>query len=329
MSTVSKVTIRPYFEMVSNMGLEKHKQVLFDGAKHTIEMAAIEEGDGVRYITGIDPFAPYVQLESDKDKQDALIEEIKRVVIKAEAALASNVIKNDDPEWWNKVKKVKPNNISFWSSNDMKLELTNEPETLEPSTKIKDLLIYLSIKAGGFPEIATSLTDARSRVRAPKFYLDELEESASIETEVLKLRDEAGAILRTLNNKNRSKFMYICKVVDANSTQYKASTPLDVMYLNMSKYLNGETIEKNKVKAARTFIEVGELDMETLKLRALVKDATFHKFLSLKGDGMIYDMGSNTAMGKNPTAVVEFLKNPLNEEILKGLLNKVESYWKQ
>ena len=325
---MSKFTIRPYFEMVSNMGLEKHKQVLFDGAKHTYEMAAVQEGDSVRYLTGIDPFAPYVELESDPEKKEALIEEIKRIVIASEAKLASNVIKKDDEEWWNKVKKLKPNNIAFWSSANMKLVLNNDPYYLEPTKKVEDLLIYTSIKAGGFPEIAKSLTDARNRVKAPKFYLDELEETASIETEVFKLRDEAGALLKGLNSKNRSKFMYVCKVIDPNSTQYKNSTPLDVMYLNMTNYLEGKTHESNKLKAIRNFIDVANLDMETLKLRALVKDSTFYKALALKGDGMIYDMESGSAMGKNPTAVVEFLKNPLNEEVLKRLLGKVEQHWK-
>ena len=328
MSKSNRVSIRPYFEMVSNMGLERHNQVLFDGASHTYEMAAVEEGNSIRYLTGIDPFAPEVEMESDPDKKEARIEEIKRTAINAEAKLASNVIKMDDPEWWNKVKKIKPNNVDFWSSKDMTLVLNNDVFYLD-LTKVIDLLRYNSIKAGGFPEIAKSLTDARNRVRAPKFYLDELEETASIETEVLKLRDDAGALLRGLNNKNRNKFVYVAKVIDANSAQYKMSTPLDVLYLNMSNYLDGKTVEQNKIKAAKHFIEVAEMDMETLKLRALVKDATFYKYISLKGDGMIYDMASNSALGKNPTAVVEFLKNPLNEEILKSLLNKIEQYWKQ
>jgi hypothetical protein len=326
MSTSSKVTIRPYVENVSNMGLEKHKQVLFDGAKYTIEMAAKEEGDTVRYLTGINPFAPEIEF-LPQDEKEAKVNEIKKIIIAAEAKLAGVSIKSEDPNWWDKVKKVRPDNIAFWSSNDMKLVLTNEETPLD--TKVMtDLLILTSIKAGGFPEIAVSLTDARSRVKAPKFYLDELEETAYIETEGLKLRDEAGGLLRQMYSKMPNKLMYVCKVIDSMSIQYKKSTPLDVMYLNMSRYLDGETLEKNKIKAAKAFIDAAELDMETLKLRALIKDATFYKILSLKGDGMIYDMDSNTAMGKNPTALVEFLKNPLNEETLKRLLNKVEVYWK-
>lgn len=326
--TYPKVSIRPYVEATPNMGLEKHQQVLFDGAKHTIEMAAVEEGDTVRYLTGLNPFAPEIEL-AVKDEREAKIEEIKRIVIHAEAKLGGNVIKSDDPDWWSKVKRVKPDNINFWSNSDMKLVLTNEVFYLDPSKNVIDLLIYISIKAGGFPEIATTLTDARNRVRAPKFYLDELEETASIETEHLKLRDQAGSLLMGMYSKNSSKFMYVCKVIDPLPSQYKKSTPVDVMYLNMSNFLEGKSFEKNKTRAVKQFIETADLDMETLKLRAIVKEATFYKYISLKGDGMIYDMESNTAMGKNPVAVVEFLKNPLNEDTFKRLLNKVEQHWKQ
>ena len=327
MST-NRVVIRPFVEPVPNMGLEKYNQALFDGAKYTIEMAAIEEGDTVRYLTGINPFSADVEFMDDTAKE-AKIEEIKKIAIYAEGKLAGVRIKEDDVEWWSKIKKVRPDNIAFWSSPDMKLVLGNDEYILDTKKNVKDLLIYTSIKAGGFPEIAVSLEKARLRSVRPKFYLDELEETASSETEVLKLRDEAGELLKGLYTSNPIKFMYVAKVVDANSMQYKKSTPLDVLYLNMSKYLNGKSFEKNERKAASFFIEIASLDMETLKLRAIVKDSTSYKFIAIKGDGMIYDMDSASAMGKNPTQVVEFLKNPLNEEIFKRLMGKIEVYWKQ
>jgi hypothetical protein len=102
-----------------------------------------------------------------------------------------------------------------------------------------------------------------------------------------------------------------------------------VLYENADKYINGETVDKDKRKTAKHFVEVAGLDMETLKLRAAVKDATFYKLIALKGDGMIYEMESGVAMGKNPTQVVEFLKNPLNEEVLKRVVYRVEQFWKQ
>ena len=67
--------------------------------------------------------------------------------------------------------------------------------------------------------------------------------------------------------------------------------------------------------------------METLKLRAIVKDATYYKYISPRGDGFIYHMQSGTMLGKTPTDVVEYLKNPLNDQILIDLQQKVEKTW--
>ena len=40
-------------------------------------------------------------------------------------------------------------------------------------------------------------------------------------------------------------------------------------------------------------------------------------------------MQTTTMMGRTSTDVVEFLKNPLNEELLIDLTKKVEKYWMQ
>jgi hypothetical protein len=70
-------------------------------------------------------------------------------------------------------------------------------------------------------------------------------------------------------------------------------------------------------------------DMETLKIKSIIRDATYLKFIALKPDGFIYHIASNTMLGRNPSDVVEFLKNPLNEEVLKDLIKKVEKYWSE
>jgi hypothetical protein len=38
-------------------------------------------------------------------------------------------------------------------------------------------------------------------------------------------------------------------------------------------------------------------------------------------------MATTTMMGRTQSDVVEYLKNPLNEEILVDLTKKVEQYW--
>ena len=78
-----------------------------------------------------------------------------------------------------------------------------------------------------------------------------------------------------------------------------------------------------------TFLKTVELDMETLKLKSLVKDASFYKILSPRADGMIYHTPTSTMMGRNASEIVEYLKNPLNENILVELLASVEVYWNE
>lgn len=128
-------------------------------------------------------------------------------------------------------------------------------------------------------------------------------------------------------DKNANKLFYVCKVVDPNSTQYKKSTPLDVLYDNMDKYISGETVETNKRQTAQKFLDVSLLDMETLKLRAVIKDANFYKLIATRGDGNIYHMKSGSMLGKNPSDILLYLKNPLNEEILLDVITNTEKYW--
>jgi hypothetical protein len=40
-------------------------------------------------------------------------------------------------------------------------------------------------------------------------------------------------------------------------------------------------------------------------------------------------MSSTTMMGRNLTDVFEYLRNPLNEELLVDLTKKVEKHWNQ
>jgi hypothetical protein len=259
------------------------------------------------------------------DDAEAAIKDIRKTVAQLERELAANVLDVNDVDFWNKCKLLRPDNDEFWSKITMRFG--NEPVYLDPVTDPYDLIKLRAIEAGGFSIVAKSLEVARNASVPYKFYLDKYEETASIRTEVKKLRNKALSELQKLFDKNANKLFYICKVIDGNSTQYKKSTPLDVMYENMDSYINGDTVDKDKRKTAGKFIEIAALDMETLKLRAIVKDANFYKLISTRGDGYIYHLKSGTMLGKNPSDVVMFLKNPLNDEILSELTLTTEQYW--
>lgn len=323
----STIAIRPFFDSsIENMGLQKYGLSLFEGAFHEEQLACLEINGIKRYITGLNEFAPEVK-DLPIDEQEAKVKEIRRVVSYLEKALAANVVDPEDPEFWNKIKLLKPDNGDLWDR--IRVRVGNEPVYLEPEKDPYDLIRLYAIEAGGFSMVAKSLEDARKRPTPIKFYLDKLEETASVKTEVKKLRNKALSELQKLFDKNQNKLFYIAKALDPNSAQYKKSTPNDIIYDNMDKFISGELVDKDKKRTAQRFLDTASLDMETLKIKAIVKDASYYKFISTKADGFIYDMETTTMLGRTATDVGEYLKNPLNEEILISLTKKVEKYWNQ
>jgi phosphomevalonate kinase len=198
---------------------------------------------------------------------------------------------------------------------------------LEPDKDPYDLIKLYAIEAGGFSMIARSLEEARSRPSPPKFYLDKQEDTAAIVTEVKKLKAKAMGELQKLFDKHQNKLFLVAKALDPNSMQYKKSTPNDVLYNNLFEFIEGNRTEKDKRKCAQRFLDAAAMDMETLKLKAILKDATFLKLVLTKADGFIYHANSATLMGKNPSECVEFLRNPLQEDVLRSLQGEVERYW--
>ena len=323
----SNVAIRPYFDpMVDNMGLQKYGLSLFEGAFHEESIACLEINGIKRYLTGLNEFAPEVKT-LPLDEQEAKIKQIRQVVAQLEKELAANVVDIEDKEFWNKVKLLKPDNGEFWDK--IKIRCSNEPLHLDPITDPYDLIKLYAIEAGGFSIVARSLDEARKMPTPPKFYLDKLEESASLNTEVKKLRNKALSELQKLFDKNTNKLFYVAKNIDINGAQYKKSTPNDIIYDNMDKYINGESVEKNKKQTPQKFLDMVNLDMESLKIRAIAKESSYYKYIATKADGFIYHMQTTTMMGRNLNDVVEYLKNPLNEEILVNLTKKVEAHWNQ
>jgi hypothetical protein len=318
------IAIRPFFDSrTSNMGLEEYGMTLFDGVTHNEQLACLEVNGVIRYITGLNEFSPEIK-HLQGEEREARITQIRTAVAELEKELAANYIEIDDPQFWNKVKLLKPDNTDFW--NKIQISCGNEPLYLDPKDPFDRVKLY-AIEAGGFSIVAKSFDDARSKAVPPKFYLDKEEETVMVRTEYKKLRNKALSELQKLFEKNSTKLFYIAKVVDINSTQYRKSTPSDVLYENMDRHINGEGGETNKERAAKSFMETANMDMETLKIKSIVRDSVFFKYIINKADGFIYHAKTNSLLGRNVSDVVEFLKNPLNEDILKDLNTTCEKYW--
>jgi hypothetical protein len=320
----TSIAVRPYFDkQASNLGLEEYGMSLFDGVTHTEQIACLENNGVIRYITGLNEFAPEIKLLS-MEERDARVKEIRYSVSELEKELAANIIDPEDKDFWNKVTLLQPNNKEFWNKIDM--ACGNDPVYLDPIKPFDRIKLH-AIEAGGFAMIAKSFDDARSKAVPPKFYLDKEEETVMVRTEYKKLRNKAYSELQKLFDKNSTKLFYIAKVVDANSTQYRKSTPLDLIYENMDRYISGDGAEANKERAAKAFIDAVNLDMETLKIKSIVRDSSFFKYIVSKPDGYIYHTKLNALLGRNVSDVIEHLKNPLNEDVLKDLIISCEKYW--
>ena len=321
----SSIAIRPYFNPnKANMGLENYGMALHDGVYHEENLACLELNGVKRYVTGLNEFAPEVKRLAVAEREQK-VKEIRSVVSQLEKDLAANVVDPEDKEFWNKLTLLKPDNDKFWSR--ISLKCGNDPVFLDPYNDPYDLIKLYAIKAGGFSIVAKSLKEAKSSGDAPKFYLDTVEETIQTRTEHSKLRNRAIVELQKLYDKNPTKLRYVAKVVDVESTQYTASISNDVVYENMDLYINAQGAESNKKRATETFIEAARSSMEDLKIRALVKDALYYKFITTKSSGWIEPLDSGVKLGKRPNECVAFLKNQENEEVLTSLLEKVEPYW--
>jgi len=318
------IAVRPFFDnSVSNMGLENYGLSLYDGVKHFEQLACLEQNGVIRYLTGLNEFAPEIKLLLPEHKE-ARVKEIRTAVAELEKELAANVLDIEDPQFWNNVKLLSPNNKEFW--NRINIACGNEPVFLDPNDPYDRIKLH-AIEAGGFSIVAKSFDDARSRAVPPKFYLDKQEQTVVARTEYKKMRNKALAELQKLFDKNSTKLFYVAKVVDGNSTQYRKSTPNDIMYENMDLYINGEGVESNKERAAKSFIEAVGMDMETLKIKSIVRDSVFFKYIINKADGYIYHAKTNAMLGRNVSDVIEYLKNPLNEDVLTDLNKACEKFW--
>ena len=319
------IAIKPFFDSnKQNMGLENYGMSLYDGVYHEEQLACLDLNGVKRYVTGLNEFAPEIKMLPPGEKE-IKVKEIRKVVSQLEKDLAANVIDTDDSEFWNKVTLLRPDNEEFWSR--ITLRCGNDPVYLDGKKDPYDLIKLYAINAGGFSIVAKSLKAAKTANRPPKFYLDYLEDTISTRTESTKLRNKSLVELEKMYDSNITKLLYVAKVVDLNSSQYTKSTPNDVLYENMDNYISGKGVQTSKRKAAETFLSIAKESMKNLKLKAMVKDALYYKFITTKGNGWIETLDGGIKLGKKPNEVVEFLKDPENEEVLFLIMGKVEEYW--
>lgn len=325
---IRKVFVRPYIDPNPKndyMGFAKNGLVVFDGCGQVEQLGCLYDNGGhKRWLTGLDEFTPEIVNMKDPDKKAAKIKEIRTKVQYLEK-LKANEIDIDDDKFWDKVLYYHPKrNDATWEQ--VIIRCGNEERAYNPMDP-EHLVVISALEAGGFSIVAPSLDDARSSNVKYKWYLDRCEDSAATKVEVIKWTNKALAKLEDLANKDGNRLFYVAKVIDsANSSEYRKNTPNDILYANANKFINAEGVEPNKKKAARTFIEVSEMTMEDLKLKAIALDACFYGHIMHK-DGKLHHKTTNVMMGRNVQECIEFMKNPINDDIQQQIQKGVEKLW--
>jgi hypothetical protein len=323
---VSDVSIRPFLGQEDEMGLYRYNLVIFDGSVHEEWIACLEQNGVRRYITGLNEFAPEV-LKLPETERTAVVADIRKTVAYLEKSLVSNVLDVEDPEFWSKVKIVRPDNDEFWKK--VSIRVGNEPVYLD-ITEPNDLIKYCAIKAGGFNLVAPSYKDAQKFAETGqrrRFFLDRFEETLSVKVSSNKIRNQALGELHKLYEKHTDKMLLITKILDISSLSYRKNTPPDVLYQQLDKYINGEGADRDKLKASQKFMTLVNTPNEELRIRAIVKDAAGLNLLRPKSDGHIYYEKTQTPVGRTPQDILIFLKNPLHQDILVDLQKEVEATW--
>jgi hypothetical protein len=333
-TNVKRMHIRAYVDPnKENMGLERYGLPMYDGVPQFEPLGYIEKNGVKKYLTGLDESAPEI-LALPPEKREAAIKDIRETV----AALIHMIEGGDKPdpslknkEFWNQCKRLAPTNEEFWGKdvtypNGFTLELYNAGMLLTMDNYM-DILVARAIKAGGYKcLIASSLQEAQENARSTphKFYLDYLEDTSATQTELRKLTNKAKAVLDELRDSNVEKLRIIAICFDSNPTQYKATTPADVIYFNIDRAIDGELWEKSRKVAASTFLALSKLSSEELNIKYLTKVAAVYRFIDTKKDGYVYYMETGTVLGRNMEEVEVFLKNPIHEDILITLKKAVE-----
>lgn len=325
-SKPGKVSIKPFVDPTKeNMGLENYGYVVFPNTFQVESLAAIEQNGKSIYLNGLNEFANSVKGIKDSSKREAVIKDIRETVSLLERERNFNFVEPGDKDFWSKIEMFRADNSEIWGK--INIRLGNDALILDPVNNLDHLILIKAIEGNGFSLVAQSYEDARRSGK--KWYLDRQIDTMASKISTTKLRNKALSILSELADENPRKLFYIVKNIDGNSIQYTNKTLQDIVYDNLDRYINGLAHDGDKKRCASTFIDLAGLSNDELKIKAIIRDAIFFKYIIAKSDGVLYEASQNILLGRNNAEVLEFLKNPGNDDILDTILAKVESTWAQ
>lgn len=319
------IVIKPYInaeDPIWNMGLERYGQVLFEGTMHEQQLRCTVLNGITRYITGLDEFADSVKRLPDEERK-AKVKMIRETVSALEREMYLNKLDPEDPDFWSKT-KFSPTSPEYWST--VNFVIGNEGKTFDPHDP-HQLIMIIAAEAGGFDDVAGSFEEAASSPRPPKFYLERRKDARVQESKIKQLRDSAIFELFKVKMEEPQKLFWYAKNLLPIANQYKKTDPPDIWYNDLSSYIEGTGIEKDKKKSPVNFLNMIRRDMATIHIRAYILEAAFLKRIISKSDNRIYNKETGSMLGANLEEVVEFLKQPVNQNELDNIQAQIDPIW--
>lgn len=337
------LSIKPLITKKRNGGLENYGMVVHDKIVHTDCVMFRTIGDPVNgtktYITGLNEDTDEIQDTKDLEVKNAKIANIRRKVAKYERYLASNHVLDpeqkdieNDKDFWSKVKTFRSSfqgvtTPTYW--DNLNAVMTNDGVILDPDN-LRHQLIVDCIDAGGMVMIAKSREDAEKGNF--KFYLDKKEKSADTESQEDMFRDKAGSKLLALRENDTEKMFYIVKIISDDSLYFKTgknATPLGSQYKEITNFLEGKGKESGKLRACKQFLDLVELRLDELKVRAVLRDSILMRIVVIN-DSMLMHLRSSTMLGSSEEEAVMYLKNPANhKKVFDVMVEEVDKHWRK
>lgn len=275
------------------------------GFARDMSLAAIQKGNQIKYLTGLD---------EDLYKEDWEKEYLKESLKLLEKDFTAVV--ND------------PFNMDFWKTRRL---IVQDDETILDLTDSDDLLTYWNIKGGGYPFIAKSPDELD--MKNSRFYLEEPHLSYKVDDDGGRAKDKAVQILSELDEgpNSFSNLFFLHKNLITSQEGITYNTPKKLVYSALRKFIEGDYNKTRKKLAPKQFIDaVNMLKTNSKKARAsaIVRDCIFYGILSTNRD----NQWINNETGFNfktteESKVIDMLMTPTHNDELISLLNAIQKNW--
>ena len=224
-----------------------------------------------------------------------------------------------------------PFNDVFW--RDISIKLDKKNIFLDITNNAEHKLLYYVIKSGGIQEIAGSYNEAVEAGQPKKWFMVEPEELADISVQSDRISNKAIAKLEYLDEERTFEdMMLIHKVLITSDRGVTKNTPKGTIYKDLSDFISGKILKTNKKQTPKQFIDAVELiksDKKKLYITAYVKEAVYFNFITPSEDGGLVNTETRTKYGASQEKAIAFLTNPINQEELDNIKERVEKKWSE